>query len=62
MIEGIKTYLYNCTGLNIPILYGGSVNANNIKELCTQKLIDGFLIGNASLDVNNFNQIINACK
>lgn len=62
MIEGIKTYLYNCTGINIPILYGGSVNDNNINELCNQKLIDGFLIGNASLDVNVFNKIIDKCK
>ena len=31
------------------ILYGGSVNAKNCKELAKQKDIDGFLVGGASL-------------
>ena len=31
------------------ILYGGSVNAKNCKELGTQPDIDGFLVGGASL-------------
>ena len=31
------------------IIYGGSVNDKNCKELATQKDIDGFLVGGASL-------------
>jgi triosephosphate isomerase len=31
------------------ILYGGSVNAKNCKELAKQIDIDGFLVGGASL-------------
>jgi triosephosphate isomerase len=31
------------------IIYGGSVNEKNCKELATQKDIDGFLVGGASL-------------
>jgi len=41
------------------ILYGGSVNAKNCKELATQPDIDGFLVGGASLKPE-FVDIINA--
>ncbi|KEZ22595.1 triose-phosphate isomerase [Ureaplasma diversum] len=54
----IKTYLYNCTNLNIPVLYGGSVNVSNLEDILSIKCIDGVLVGNASLDVNNLNQMI----
>ena len=41
-------------GEKISILYGGSVNRNNAKELITLDDVDGFLIGGASLDVEHF--------
>lgn len=34
---------------NTRILYGGSVNEKNCKELATQPDVDGFLVGGASL-------------
>jgi len=34
---------------NTRIIYGGSVNAKNCKELATQPDVDGFLVGGASL-------------
>jgi triosephosphate isomerase len=37
-----------------PILYGGSVRADNITEFMAKKDIDGALVGGASLDVNAF--------
>ena len=40
------------------ILYGGSVNTNNIKIFRNIHNIDGFLIGSASLNVNKFIDII----
>lgn len=43
----------------IPILYGGSVKPDNIKELLLQPDIDGGLIGGASLDLESFKQMIN---
>ncbi|XP_045480523.1 triosephosphate isomerase isoform X1 [Harmonia axyridis] len=43
----------------IRIQYGGSVTAGNAKELATQKDIDGFLVGGASLKPE-FMEIINA--
>jgi triosephosphate isomerase len=36
----------------IPILYGGSVNASNAKSLLAEPEIDGLLVGGASLDVD----------
>ncbi|WMC18813.1 MAG: triose-phosphate isomerase [Enterobacteriaceae bacterium PSpicST2] len=46
----------------IIIQYGGSVNNKNSKELLIQKDIDGLLIGNSSLNINNFLKIINNIK
>ena len=41
------------------ILYGGSVKSSNAESLISQPDIDGFLVGGASLDVEEFNVI---CK
>ena len=43
---------------NPKVLYGGSVNAKNIKEFRTINQIDGFLIGGASQNSNKFIDII----
>lgn len=42
------------------ILYGGSVKADNAKELFAQADIDGGLIGGASLQVEEFRQVCQA--
>lgn len=42
------------------ILYGGSANAGNAKELFSKPDVDGGLIGGASLSVENFLPIIDA--
>ena len=44
----------------IPILYGGSCNPKNAKELFANPDVDGGLIGGASLKAEDFIQIINA--
>ncbi|KMT66800.1 triose-phosphate isomerase [Catenovulum maritimum] len=41
-------------GQNIRLLYGGSVNKTNAKELLNQDDIDGLLVGGASLDPEHF--------
>ncbi len=46
----------------IPILYGGSVKANNAKELFSCPDVDGGLVGGASLIAADFIQIIKALK
>lgn len=47
---------------SISILYGGSMNGNNARELLAQPDIDGGLIGGASLGVENFTAIIEAAN
>lgn len=44
--------------MNAQILYGGSVNENNFKDIVSQFNIDGALIGNASLEVESFIKMI----
>ena len=47
------------TAQNIILLYGGSVKADNSKELFTTSDIDGGLVGGASLKVDEFSKIVN---
>jgi triosephosphate isomerase (TIM) len=42
-----------------PLLYGGSVKPENIRELIAQADVDGGLVGGASLNVRSFVDIVN---
>ncbi len=44
---------------SVRILYGGSVNVNNVDELMAQADIDGALVGGAALNAESFCRIIN---
>jgi triosephosphate isomerase len=44
----------------IPVLYGGSVKADNAKELFSCEDVDGGLVGGASLKAREFTEIIKA--
>lgn len=46
-------------GENLRIIYGGSVNKDNIKELLQEEEIDGVLVGGASIKLDEFTQIVN---
>jgi triosephosphate isomerase len=46
----------------IPILYGGSVEAENVKSLLRETGINGFLVGHASAGVDSFSSIILSCQ
>lgn len=46
------------TKVNVPLLYGGSVNAANITDIAGIKSCDGVLVGTASWDANNFLNLI----
>lgn len=48
--------------LRTRILYGGSVNAKNALPLLKMSDIDGVLVGNASLDANQFIEIGKQCN
>ena len=45
---------------NAPILYGGSVTPENIRDLSENGGVDGFLVGGASLDPLKFSMICGA--
>lgn len=56
-LEQIKdVYEFLKTFCKSPIIYGGSVNENNAKDIL--HITDGVLVGNASLDTDKFNHII----
>tara|TARA_B100001778_G_scaffold329895_1_gene331560 strand:- start:428 stop:1171 length:744 start_codon:yes stop_codon:yes gene_type:complete len=44
---------------DIMVLYGGSVNSKNAKDILSASCVDGVLIGGASLDVKEFTKICN---
>ena len=60
----IREYIAKLSGGDIScktrILYGGSVTADNAKELLFQPDIDGALVGGASLDPRGFAKIVTA--
>jgi len=47
---------------SMSILYGGSVKANNAKDIFGQPDVDGGLVGGASLDATDFAAIISSLK
>lgn len=57
MCAFIKNYLTNLN-LNAKVLYGGSYNENNAKELNKISSVDGFLIGGASLKEKSVKAIL----
>ena len=46
--------------LDIPVLYGGSVNPDNSNEILSQELVDGVLVGGASTNYEDLHKIINS--
>ena len=46
----------------VNVLYGGSVNPNNCKDLLRNEGVDGALVGGASLNINSFCDIIKSAS
>lgn len=62
-IRAVVRELYGArTARAVSVLYGGSMNPGNAKELLSQPDVDGGLIGGASLDPDKFYQIMEAAK
>lgn len=51
MYDGIKE--------DVHLLYGGSVNKENIDEIINTDHVDGVLVGGASLKVDDWERILN---
>ena len=61
LVEHIYELLENRIGkaaINVRVLYGGTVNKNNVHEYAKFPQIDGALVGAASLDADNFWQVV----
>lgn len=56
-IDEILNFLSTLT--KAPLLYGGSVNPENINQILQIPKCSGVLVGTASLDVNNFTSLFN---
>ena len=50
--------LHGIISKKIPILYGGSVKSENIKDFVAQNDINGALVGSASLDTKSFVSLV----
>lgn len=48
-------------GPELEVIYGGSVDSRNVKGFITQENISGVLVGNASLDAEEFIRIAKEC-
>lgn len=58
----VATSLQQRYGEDLEVLYGGSVNSTNVKGFVSQSDIAGVLVGNASLDADEFLSIIKALE
>ena len=57
-IKNVLAHVQQEAGENVSVMYGGSVNANNLDELLSLDM-DGVLISTASLEATSFIEIIN---
>ena len=58
VIKATLVELFGEAGLEIPVLYGGSVNPGNADELIIQPSIDGLFVGRAAWNAQAFNKLI----
>ncbi len=62
MADSIKEFLnLKFKNQNSKVLYGGSVNAKNAESFLSVKVIDGALVGGASLRAAEFKKIVKIC-
>ena len=60
MHDFIKKIAYSLLNAKVKVLYGGSVNLNNLEEVLSVNNVDGILVGGASLKVKDFLAIYEA--
>lgn len=54
MHKNIKEIVFSKSKKNVKVLYGGSVNEQNIQEILSVNNVDGVLVGGASLKIKDF--------
>jgi triosephosphate isomerase len=61
-VRKIYAQMYKEAADKVRILYGGSVNPENVSELMKQPDIDGGLVGGASLEAESFTKLVKYSK
>lgn len=46
----------------LEVIYGGSVDSSNVKGFIQEETISGVLVGNASLNAEEFTKVVKACE
>ncbi len=57
-IHGLLGTMAGNEGKTVPVLYGGSVKPDNIRDIASVRHVGGFLIGGASLDIESYTDIL----
>ena len=60
--EFIKKLVMDYYNVEMQVLYGGSVNSKNIADINKIESVDGFLVGSASLNVEEVNKMYQIIK
>ena len=58
IIKFIKNWFITKYNINVNVVYGGSVSPSNIDRLNMITKLDGYLLGNTSLNTNNLKMIL----
>ena len=58
----LERHLSKDTAETVRLLYGGSVNAENVCSYLNEELVDGVLVGGASTKSNSFIQLLDAVE
>ncbi len=62
-IRKVLTKLYSAsTALNVPVIYGGSINESNVSDMRDNGHVDGLIVGRASLDPGQIVSLSKALK
>lgn len=56
--QWIKSYIKDKYNISCKVVYGGSVNEKNIRQLNMMEIIDGYLIGGTSLKIEKLREIV----
>jgi triosephosphate isomerase len=60
--QRLRQWFGNDAAEHCHVIYGGSVKAENIKDLASQPDVDGALVGGASLDIRSFFEIVTRAR
>ena len=57
-VKYIKELIKKIYNVDIKVIYGGSINSNNIEKIKKIECLDGIMIGTSSIVVSEFMKII----